>query len=168
MKQISEEVFYSEDQFKRVGRSQLDLLKQKAEVTSRCRSRLCVHENIDDVFHEMFIVHEYETYVRPHKHIGKTESFSVIEGTVEMIFFDAEGVITSVIEMGSYSSGKEFYCRIPEGQYHTMLITSEFLVFHEGILGPFDKEKTIFASWAPEEKESQLSGEFIKRLKNRE
>ena len=66
--------------------------------------------------------------------------------------------------MGDYLSGHEFFYRINNPYYHTLNITSEFLVFHETLKGPFDRSDTIFAPWAPEENDRKATEQFIEKL----
>ena len=35
--------------------------------------------------------------------------------------------------------------------FHTLIIRSDILVFHETTEGPFDRNETVFARWAPED-----------------
>jgi cupin fold WbuC family metalloprotein len=98
----------------------------------------------------MFIVHTKETYVRPHKHIGKAESFSVLEGEADLVLFEDDGTVRQIIRMGSPGSGQKFYHRLAAPVFHTLLIRSDILFFHEITQGPFLRGQTLFADWAPE------------------
>ena len=146
---INEEVLYATDNVVRIESSDIEELKQKARQNPRRRIRICVHKDLDDSIHEMLIVHEKSCYVHPHKHIGKTESFHIIEGTVDIILFDEGGQINEIIPMGDYASGRKFFYRLPPSRYHTLIIQSDVLVFHEITNGPFKLEDTVWASWAP-------------------
>jgi cupin fold WbuC family metalloprotein len=148
----------------RVGRQDVDFLKENAEHNQRKRIRLCAHGSTVDSLHEMFIVHTNDTYVRPHKHLGKSEALHVIEGSVELVTFDDTGDITGITSMGDYHSGLPFYHRLSEPAYHTLLITSDVLVFHEITNGPFDRADTIWAPWAPEQDDPVGGLEYMARL----
>ena len=154
VKKINEEVLVARDRIVKVGHSDIEYLKKSSQGNVRKRIRLCAHESVEDHLHEMFIVHVKGTYVRPHKHLNKIESLHIIEGIVDTVIFDNEGNIIEVIEMGDYSSGKRFYQRITDSCCHTMLINSEFLVFHEVTTGPFKRSDTVFPQWAPDENDS--------------
>ena len=160
----SEEVLYDLEPVVRISRKDVDFLKETAEHNERKRIRLCAHGSIEDSLHEMVITHAKGTYVRPHKHLGKIESFHVIEGTVDVVVFDDDGNITGVTRMGDYQSGQPFYHRISEPSYHTLLITSDVLVFHEITNGPFRREDMVYAEWSPEESETEDVVEFIDSL----
>jgi cupin fold WbuC family metalloprotein len=163
-KPFNSEVLYPDEPIVQVAQADVAWLKAQAEQTERKRIRLCAHKNVDDSLHEMLIVHTRDTYVRPHKHLDKSESFHVIEGWVDVVLFDDDGEITDVIQMGDYSSGYCFYYRIADPRYHTLLIHSDVLVFHETTNGPFSRSQTAFASWSPTENNTAAVGEFMSKL----
>ena len=143
----SEEVLYAENEVVVFGKADLEELKRLAMLTPRKRIRLCTHRNPRDSLHEMFIIHTKDTVVPPHKHIGKAESFSILEGRVDVILFHDDGKIRETIRMGDPASGLPFYYRLADPIFHTLNIHSDFLVFHEVTSGPFQRDKTLFASW---------------------
>ena len=73
MKEISDSIFYAGERVVKVNRQDVETLKDKAHESRSVRSRLCMHKHVDYELHEMFIVHFRDTYVRPHKHFGKSE-----------------------------------------------------------------------------------------------
>jgi len=162
---ISEEVYYPSGGIVKVNKAEISQLKQFAQKATRRRSRLCTHEDTGSLLHEMLIVHENGIYVRPHKHLRKSESFHVIEGEVNIVIFDDVGNILDIIEMGNYVSGKVFYYRLSESLFHTVLVKSDIVVFHETTNGPFRREDTVFAEWSPEEKEAGATQQFVEDLK---
>ena len=106
------EVLYSKDVLTTADHLDIEHFKQLSLHNPRKRVRLCTHLNQDDLLHEMLIVLEKSTYVRPHKHPGKSESTHIIEGLVDVVLFDDDGQIERVISMGDYASGKTFYYRM--------------------------------------------------------
>jgi cupin fold WbuC family metalloprotein len=163
----SAEVLYAAEPIVTVDAATIEALKRGAAVNPRGRIRLCAHRSVADSVHEMLIVHTRDTYVRPHKHLDKCESFHVIEGDVDVVLFDEAGGITDVIAMGSLQSGRRFYYRIADPLYHTLLIRSDVLVFHETTPGPFRREQTVFAPWAPEDGDAQAVGRFLASVETR-
>lgn len=163
-KKINDEVLFTDEQIVKVGFQDIELLKEKAGSNPRKRIRLCAHRDMEDKLHEMLIIHKKGIYVRPHKHLNKSESFHIIEGTVDVIVFDETGKIIDVIKMGDYSSGLKFYYRISDPYYHTLFTKSDFLVFHETANGPFRRSDMVFAPWAPDENDMTARNEFIDRL----
>ncbi len=147
----SDEVLYPDEDIIYLENADIQELMRLAVLNPRQRVRLCAHRAPKDLLHEMFIVHMRDCYVRPHKHLGKIESMLVLEGEVDVVLFYDDGSIRQVIPMGTQRSGKVFYQRLTDPIYHTLLIRSEFLVFHEITEGPFLRESTIFPDWAPAE-----------------
>ena len=150
-REVSEEVVYGAAEPVIVGRPEIAFLEARAAGTRRGRARLCSHADPGDPMHEMFIVHPRGAYVRPHKHLQKLESFHLIAGAADLILFDEQGAVSEVIPLGDYASGSPFYCRIPSACYHSLVIRSERLIFHETTTGPFRPEETLFAPWSPPE-----------------
>jgi cupin fold WbuC family metalloprotein len=160
---VSEEVLYPADQVVAVSARDIDELKQKQQSTARKRIRLCAHQNTDEALHEMLIVHTAETYVRPHRHLGKSESYHAIEGCFDLVIFDGDGSVLDLVEFGTSGSGRNFFCRLPPGLYHGLLIISDIVVFHETTSGPFSRAQTEFAPWAPAESDVTAGNEFVRQ-----
>ena len=150
VKKFNEEVFFSDIEIVELNLEDIETLKQKALKNKRKRVRVCSHYSIEDKLHEMFIVHTKDTYVRPHKHLGKSESMYVIEGTAEVVIYNDTGDVTEVIKVGDYKSGHTFYYRLSTPLYHNLIIKSDFFVFHEVTNGPFESDGIVFAPWAQE------------------
>jgi cupin fold WbuC family metalloprotein len=158
---FNEEVLFAAAPLSTLSRQDIEWLKARAAKTARQRVRICAHLDSNDRLHEMFIVHTRDTYVRPHKHLNKSESFHVITGEVDVVLFDQQGAVRQVIPMGDYPSGKRFYYRLNEPDYHTLLIRSDVIVFHEVTTGPFQREDTVFPTWAPEEGQAGARRDFL-------
>jgi len=163
-RQENEEVLYGEEPIIKVTSEDIHWLKNKAGQNERKRIRLCAHRNIEDSVHEMLIVHARDTYIRPHKHLGKSESFHVVEGMADVILFHDDGNINHVLRMGKYETGLIFYYRISDPVYHTLLIRSDVLVFHETTTGPFNRADINFAPWTPEEVNREGCAAFMAQL----
>lgn len=162
---VNEDVFVTTESIVKVERCQIELLKARAASTTRKRIRLCAHRDVNDALQEMLIVLTHQTYVRPHKHLAKAESFHVIEGTCDVVIFDDAGTAIEVIQMGPYASGRTFYYRLSEPRYHTLLISSDFVAFHESGSGPFRSTDTVCPAWAPEEQDLAGRTTFVARLR---
>jgi cupin fold WbuC family metalloprotein len=158
------DAFYSGESLPVVGRDDMESLKLEIPRTTFGRTRLCVHRDVGDSLQEMFIVLSRQTYIRPHKHVGKEESLLVLEGLVDAVFFEDDGGIARVVRMGEYGSGHQFFYRIGEGIYHTLVIHTEMLVYKEATLGPFDPAKTLFAPWAPDGRDAGAAHSYVADL----
>jgi cupin fold WbuC family metalloprotein len=132
-----------------VGRVDLEYLKSEVHKTTRKRIRLCIHQTDDALMHEMFVVYTGMTYVRANLHVGKDESLHILEGEADFIFFDMLGNILDVVPLGDKHSGRNFFIRVPQGVFHTIIMRSEHLIIHEATPGPFDRSETLWAPWSP-------------------
>ena len=131
------------------------IIRLRAEVrkSTRLRSRYTAHADSSETLHEMVICLHAGGYVRPHRHHGKAESLHVVEGFADLILFSADGAIDRVVPLGPYGSGRNWYVRLPHPVYHTLVLRGEDFIFQETTLGPFKREDTEMAPWAPEEKD---------------
>jgi cupin fold WbuC family metalloprotein len=138
-----------------VDSSAIRLLKQKADASPMKRARICLHNSSDDSIHEMLIVLSRGVYIRPHRHLGKSESFQLLEGRATVVFFDDKGNVTANRELAR-TSGKPFIYRINTPIFHTQIVHSKYLVFYEVTRGPWLPGETEYAAWAPEKAEEKL------------
>jgi cupin fold WbuC family metalloprotein len=164
LKKINNEVYVADEPIVRLGAEQIFFLKQQALSSNRKRARICTHRSNDDELHEMLIAISADSYIHPHKHTNKAESFHIIEGLVNVVVFDDAGKILDVVELGSFSTGKNFYYRLSDSLFHTLLIVSDFIVLHEVTNGPFLANESILASFAPHEHDKGAVFEYIKYL----
>ena len=161
---VSDEVLYSPGAITQVNRNDIGCLKELAARNPRRRIRLCAHPDTADPLHEMLIVHMRDAYVPPHRHPGKSESFLIIEGELSVVVFDEAGGVTDVIDMGEPGSGRAFYYRLSEARYHTVIATTDVVVFHEVTNGPFRQEDLERAPWAPGEDDLEAQRNFLRGI----
>jgi cupin fold WbuC family metalloprotein len=151
--QKSPELFLTEGSICEVGESEIETLKAAVKASAKRRARINAHPD-GDALHEMIIAIDQTSYIRPHKHPGKSEAFHIIEGEVDIVVFGDNGEIDRVIQLGAPGSGRAFYYRMSKPFFHTLVIRSDILVVHEITNGPFRPEATIFASFAPEDSDT--------------
>lgn len=161
---VNDEVFQATGGIVRVDASDVAFLTSQARNNARKRARLCAHPAAEDRLHEMLIVLDRDTYVRPHRHSGKSESFHVIEGELNVVIFHDDGSFQEVVRMGDYYSGRTFFYRLMEDRYHTVLVNTPYALFHETTNGPFHRADSVFASWSPAENEPGVV-EYQNRLR---
>ena len=161
---ISNEVYVATEPIVKVGPVEIAFLRDKVGGAPRGRVRLCAHSASGDLLHEMIIALAQSTYIRPHKHLAKSESFHLIEGMVEVVAFHDDGRISEVISMGDPASGRDFYYRLSSPIFHTLLIRSEVLIIHETTNGPFRQGDAVFADWAPPEDDAAAARSYLAGL----
>lgn len=164
LRKINDEVFIAEDTIVRLGDAEIAFLKKQAKISPRKRARICAHKTNDDALHEMVIVISADSYIHPHRHVGKSESFHIVEGEVDVVVFDDTGKLSEVIQLGAPASGRCFYYRLSESAFHTLLIRSDYLIVHEVTNGPFDRDRTVLATFAPTEDREEEARAYMQRV----
>ncbi len=139
-----------EDGISHLASDRVAMERENAHQLDTKRSRICFHRDSKDPIHEMMITFHKDTYVRPHKHLSKTESYLVIDGEIEIVFFDDNSGVKKRVIMGAFASGKDFYLKSISDEWHTVLIKSEYATILEITNGPFVANDCLFAEWAPE------------------
>lgn len=146
----SPSAIYLREAIATVSEDQIENLKKLALENPLKRCRLCLHHSNADLVQEMVIVLHKDTYVRPHRHRGKSESFHMIEGSVAIAFFEDSGDILRILQLDAIHR-KTFLYRLSDPLWHTVIPLTEFTVFHEVTTGPFSASE--YPSWEPEQTE---------------
>jgi cupin fold WbuC family metalloprotein len=154
-------VFYNTDDAVEVGPDWYEKLKTHAHAAENKRARLCLHHGPGEPVHEMIIVFHRAALNRPHRHRGKSESYHVLFGELDILLFDESGRPIRLVRMGDIASSKTQVYRMSSPIWHSVIIRSEYAAIHEVTNGPFRAEESEFASWAPEDPGSLRS--FLKR-----
>ena len=162
--ETGEGIFYAAHPLPIVDQRLIDFLKQAARTTPRRRARFCAHPSADADQHDMLIVSDRDTYIAPHRHLAKSETFIVLEGLVDIVLLDEHGDVTDIVAMGPAASGKPFFYRMPPRQFHTLAIKSELLVFMESTKGPFRAGDNENAPWAPGPQEAERGRAYVASL----
>ena len=71
------------------------------------------------------------------------------------------------IELGDAASGRNLYYRLSESAFHTLLIHTDFLVVHEVTNGPFIRDKTVLATFAPPEDRLAEARAYVQQVAGR-
>ncbi len=143
------EVYRECDPVVEIGPDWLSRLRTSAIESPLGRSRVCVHVDDATPVQEMILAVRQDVLFRPHRHLNKTESYHMIEGALDVVVFEEGGRPIRGVQLAAIGNGKSFYYRLNEAYYHTILPRTPLVVFHETTTGPFSKEDTQFADWAP-------------------
>jgi cupin fold WbuC family metalloprotein len=129
------------------GQSFKDDLLTKATISPRKRAHANIHNSFEDKVQRLAISLIRGTYIPPHKHTlsHQWEFFHVIDGEVKLLIFDANGIISDVILLGSMHSN--FAVQLPPNTIHTLACISPQAFVFEWKEGPFDP---AFAKVMPE------------------
>ena len=137
------------------------------KASAKRRARINAHPDGEDALHEMIIAIDPSSYIRPHKHPGKSEAFHIIEGEVDIVVFTDDGEIDRIVPLGPPGSGRAFYYRMSMAFFHTLIIRSDILIVHEITNGPFRPSATVFADFAPDDREAEKAAAYQAELLRR-
>lgn len=137
-------------------------LKKSADKNPKKKSRLLLHQNIEDPLHQMVIVHSQGQYIRPHKNIFSAKSWQIVEGKLVFLCFSDNGELMKHVYMSSVADGDAFIVRLSESFFHTLIPLTDKTIIVETILGPF--KGTTYASWAPSEEDTTAATKYQKQL----
>jgi len=148
----SPEVAYTDGGFFAASPDHVEALKTMAQASCKRRARLCFHSGPDARQQEMLIVMAGDAYVRPHRHLNKSETLTVFEGCADCLLFDEDGAVTDSYTMAHNNTCDGFFFyRMPPRMFHTLRFRSEWFVFLETTRGPFNRADSEVASFAPSE-----------------
>jgi cupin fold WbuC family metalloprotein len=164
LRQVAPEVVYAPAGFVSADAVVVELLKSLAAQSPRRRARLCAHPDPDAATQEMLIVMHGESYVRPHRHFGKTETLTVFEGEADALLFAEGGAVERTLRMTPFAAGGAFFYRMPEQLFHGLIFRTPWLVYLETTTGPFDPAKSEGAPWAPPETDPEAGRAFYRAL----
>lgn len=159
--EVGEGIYYSPYPIPMLDRGLIEFLKQVATTCQLRRARFCAHSSPDAEQHDMLIASHRDTYVTPHRHLSKSETFVVLEGLADIILFNSDGAVQEIVKMGPPSCGKPFFYRMPPRQFHSLSIDTELLVFLENTKGPFNLDDRENASWAPDYNDTESGRAYI-------
>lgn len=142
-------VYYATEKVVLMDAAAVSLARTAAADAASARARLCAHPNPRAAQHDMLIVAKGGTYIRPHRHIGRTETLTVMGGRAEALLFDDEGRLDRRFTLTTIDDGGIFFYRMPSGRFHSLVVEGEEFIFLETTIGPFDVSTTEQAPWAP-------------------
>lgn len=161
---IAEGVFQAGGSLTAISDSDLEALKAEARRTSKKRARLCAHPGPEALQQDMVIALAGATYIRPHLHRDRAETFHVVEGLAQLLIFSDDGTVTSRLSLGPPGSGQCFFCRIEAGLFHTLIPEGDWFVVHEATTGPFRPDGSVWAPWSPDESDCATIDTYISQL----
>lgn len=148
---------------KRIDAAALRVLAAEAAASPRRRKNLNLHESPDDPIQRLCNAFEPGTYVRPHRHGGTWELFTLLGGRAATLTFDDAGRVTGRTELGA---DENLIVEIPPATWHSLVSYVPGTVLFEVKRGPYRPTgEHDFAAWAPKEGEAS-AGAFVKWMEH--
>ena len=130
-----------------IDKKQLDELKILAQKDPQKRARICLHNDEREMVQEMVIAFCRGSIIKPHRHKDKSESYHIIRGELEIIFFNDIGIVTDTVILSDKKNEYPFLFRISNSAWHTVVPKSDFVIIHEVTKGPFNEDSNEYADW---------------------
>jgi len=134
----------------RITNSLVDEVVANARRSPRLRMNYNFHPELSDPVQRLLNALEPWTYIRPHKHTTKEESFVLLRGTILAVVFNDDGTIRdyAILSKSSGILGVEF----EENSFHMLTSLETGSVVYEIKEGPFvPHSEDNSAPWAPKE-----------------
>jgi cupin fold WbuC family metalloprotein len=128
----------------------LNDLTAKASASPRLRAHHNIHASPADLVQRFLVVAQRDSYIRPHRHLTKSELAMVLRGHFDVLTFDTHGGVTGRYRIGPDTADIGF--ETPPATWHTLLPVTDGATFLEIKEGPYDPATASeFAPWAPAE-----------------
>lgn len=149
-----------------INQSDIIELTQRAADTPQGHYRFCLHHDNEALIQEMVIAITNRALFPPHKHpLGKSESIHIISGELATFIFNEDGNVIDIIRL-SCSINNAKLQRIEGNTWHLPICLSETVVYHETLVGPYNKSNDVFIpSWAADLNNHQSLNTFYDNLK---
>jgi len=134
----------------RITSQLIDKVIDQARNSPRLRMNYNFHPELSDPVQRLLNALEPWTYIRPHKHTTKEESFVLLCGTVLAVVFNDDGTIRdhAILSQSTGILGIEF----EENSFHMLTSLETGSVVYEIKEGPFvPHTEGSSAAWAPKE-----------------
>jgi len=128
----------------------IDSVIEKARTSPRMRMNYNFHPELSDPVQRLLNALEPWTYIRPHKHTTKEESFVLLRGKALAVSFNDDGSIRdhAILSHESGVLGIEF----EENTFHMLTALETGTVVYEIKEGPFvPHTEGSSAPWSPQE-----------------
>lgn len=134
----------------------LNELTAQAKCSPRKRQHRNIHESYADPCQRLFNAIERDSYIRPHRHAAdpRDELLIAVRGSMALVTFDEQGVVTGGVRFGVYRNGEGLAggAEVPANMWHTVIALGSGCVRLEVKAGPFDpNQPKDLAPWAPDE-----------------
>ncbi|MDE5710565.1 WbuC family cupin fold metalloprotein [Bacteroides sp.] len=141
----------------------LNLVTAQAKESDRLRMNYNFHETMDAPVHRMLNALEPGTYLPPHRHSDKEETYLVLRGSLLAFFYDEKGNVTEKVCLNPLEG--RYGLEIPSGVWHSIIALESGTVIFEIKKGPYQPlSPEDMASWAPASDDVESVKAFMKRM----
>lgn len=113
----------------------LDSITQKAKESTRLRMNHNLHDSLDSKVQRLFNALEPGTVLPIHRHQNTDETYILVRGKIEVIFYDDDKNMTDRFVICQEEG--TFGVHIPKGTWHTLEVLESGSVIFEVKEGPY-------------------------------
>jgi cupin fold WbuC family metalloprotein len=146
----------------KINKDLIDKVVEQARTSPRLRMNYNFHPELSDPVQRLLNALEPWTYIRPHKHTTKEESFVLLRGTILAVSFNDDGTIrdNAILSSATGILGIEF----EENTFHMLTSLETGSAVFEIKEGPFvPHTEGSSAPWAPKEGTPEAK-EFLEKV----
>lgn len=141
----------------------LDGVTSEAQASPRLRMNYNFHASLDAPIHRLLNALEPGTYLPPHRHTDKEETYVVLRGSLLAFFYDDSGNITEKVDLNP--SAGVYGLEIPAGTWHSIISLETGTVIFEIKSGPYRPlPPEDIAPWAPAPSDVEGAAVFMKQM----
>jgi cupin fold WbuC family metalloprotein len=132
-----------------LGPIHVEYLSRHMQNFGNAQGRICCHRSDTSLIQEMFLYFKHRTTFPMMKHLDRSESLLIIDGSLEYDLRNQFDYSLIKINMkrfiyGDNSNSNPCYIWINKSTFHSPVITSKTILAKETTTGPFLSEKTVF------------------------
>lgn len=113
----------------------LDDVSARAKASERLRMNYNLHEAMDSKAQRLFNALEPGTILPIHRHQHTSETYILIRGRIDVMFYNAQGVEIERFALNAQEGN--YGVHIPRGQWHTLEVLEHDTVIFEVKDGPY-------------------------------
>lgn len=148
---------------KLITKELLDAVTSQAKESPRLRMNYNFHTSMDAPVHRMLNALEPGTYLPPHRHTGKEETYLVLRGSLIAFFYDDAGNVTEKVCVNPLEG--KYGIEIPSDTWHSIVVLESGTVIFEIKKGPYQPLlPEEIPSWAPQTSDEEGIKAFMKRM----
>ncbi|MDR0895494.1 MAG: WbuC family cupin fold metalloprotein [Prevotellaceae bacterium] len=133
---------------KLISEKLLNDVTRQAQASPRLRMNYNLHESLSAPIQRLLNALEPDTYLPPHRHPDKTETYLMVRGSLLAFFYDDQGNVT---EWAHLSHAAENYgLEIPANTWHSIISLEPGTIIFEVKAGPYlPLAPNDIPAWAP-------------------
>lgn len=141
----------------------LDMVTSQAKENSRLRMNYNFHDSMDAPVHRLLNALEPGTYLPPHRHADKEETYLVLRGSLLAFYYDDAGNVIEKVCLNPLEG--KYGLDIPPCTWHSIVVLEPGTVIFEIKKGPYQPlPQEDLAAWAPLASDEEGVKVFLKRM----